>query len=151
MLLTKKYSGPLRKNLQSGFTLMELLIAIVIMGLLLAIAIPAYRNLVSGARKKTARQQVRLLQSAIGFFEVDLGKVPERLTDLVKRPVPGDYYDQDSINDWADGGYIKGGKVPKDPWGRKFVYKLTPGGQNPYQLYSYGPKGKGSSKSEWIK
>jgi len=139
------------RSLQKGFTLMELLIAIVIMGILLAVAVPAYRNIVARNQKKVAAQQIKLIRGAIGFFELDLGKVPERLDDLVKRPAPGGYYDEEESSDWADGGYIKGGKVPKDPWKNKYMYKLTPEAARPYDLYSYGPKGKKASRAEWIR
>ena len=139
------------RHAKPGFSLMELLIAVVIMGILAAISIPLYQGRVEATKKKTASQQIKLLRTSIEFFELDLGKIPEKLQDLVRRPAPSDYYDQESLAEWADGGYIKGGKVPKDPWKKKFVYKLTPGGTKTYELYSYGPKGKGAPKSEWIK
>jgi len=138
------------KHLKAGFTLTELLITIAILGVLLAIAVPAYRNIAEGNKKNVAKNQLKLLQNTVGFFETAVGKYPELLEDLVKRPVAGDYYDQEMVADWS-GPYIKDGKLPKDPWKRKYIYKLTPDGTKPYDLYSYGPKGKKAPRSEWIR
>jgi len=139
------------KSLKPGFTLTELLITIAILGVLLAIAVPAYRNIAEGNKKNVTRDQIKILQNTIGLFELGVGKYPERLEDLVRRPVAGDYYDADMVADWVQGGYVEGGKLPKDGWKKKFIYKLTPDGPKPYELYSYGPKGKKAPRSEWIR
>ena len=136
---------------RSGFSLIELLVAIAIMGLILAIAVPAYRNLQKGAKIKTAKQSIKMIQQAVEFFELDVGRVPQTINDLVRRPVEGDYYDAEMVSNWAQGGYIKGSKIPKDPWKNKFQYKLKFEGKYPYELYSYGPNGKRAPRKEWIK
>ena len=141
----------IKKSTQSGFSLMELMIALAVLGLIMAAVGPALMNRYKSARKKTAITSVKMIHGAVETFELDLGKIPQRLNDLIKRPATNDYYDQEMVSNWQDGGYIKGGKIPRDPWKNKFKYNLTPNSTNRYELYSYGPNGKGSPKSEWIK
>ncbi|MCK5633144.1 type II secretion system protein GspG [bacterium] len=136
---------------QSGFSLLEIMIAVAILGLILAVASPMLMNQYKKAQKKTTQTSLKMIAGSIDMFQLDVGRIPERLNDLVRRPVAGDYYDQEMVSDWQDGGYLKGGKVSRDSWKQKIQYRLTPEGQKKYELYSYGPNGKGASKSEWVR
>ncbi len=149
MIFSRKITGR-ATTARSGFSLMELMIAIAVLGLILAVAGPALMRQYRSAQKKTAMTSIKLLKSTIEMFELDVGKLPEKLRDLVKRPSPGGYYNSEEISNWQDGGYLKTKKVPVDPWKNKFRYRLIPDGRR-YELYSYGPNGKGSPKSEWIR
>jgi len=150
-MMFAKHSLSERGATRAGFSLIELLIAIAVMGIILAVAIPAFRNIQRNQRRKAARISIKNIQQSISFFEVDVGKYPESINDLVRKPSVSDYYDSEMVADWAEGGYIKGGKVPKDPWKNKFQYRLTPDAKRPYELYSFGPKGKNASRNEWIR
>ena len=139
-----------RNTARSGFSLMELMIALAVLGLIMAALVPNLMKRFESAKKKTAQQTISMLGSTVDMFELDLGRIPQDLQDFVRRPIAGDYYDQEMVGDWS-GPYLKGGKVPKDPWKKKFVYRLTPDQSRPYELYSYGPNGKKAPRSEWIR
>jgi len=150
MVYNAQNSAP-RATAQNGFTLMELLIAIAILGIILAVAGPALMNRFKQAKINTTKQSLKMVESIIAGFELDLDKLPQSINDLVRRPSASDYYDQEAVESWMEGGYVKGKKIPKDAWGKPFHYRLTPEGEHPYELYSYGPKGRRGKKSARIR
>lgn len=117
---------------ERGFTLVELLVVMVILGLLAALVVPAYLGRERKARSQAARTQIELLGTALDTFRLDVGRYPnsqEGLTALQEgRGIPG----------W-DGPYLKKG-VPQDPWGRPFLY-VSPGEHGEYDLFTYGADG----------
>ena len=140
----------LNRNSRSGFTLMELLIVIMIIGILGGVLAPAVNNALKKAKKGTAKTAIMNIKSGISLYQGALGRYPAKLKDLVVRPKTGD----EKVTKKWDGpyGFEEGTEdVPEDPWGEKFVYKINqPGSKHPYELHSYGPNGKGSPKEEWI-
>lgn len=127
------------KQVRSGFTLIEILIAMAIVGMLIGIAGPALFNYLKSARLQTTKSNCRSISSAIDAYYLQIGKYPETLQDLVKQPA-----DPEVAKNWP-GAFleVKGVKeVPKDAWDRPFVYRLTPGAEKEYELYSKGPEGK---------
>jgi general secretion pathway protein G len=126
---------------QSGFTLVELLVVMVILGLLAALVVPAYLGRERKARSQAAKTQIELFGTALDTFRLDVGRYPSSQEGLAAlqegRGIPG----------W-DGPYLKKG-VPADPWGRPYVY-VSPGEHGDYDLYSYGadgaPGGDGDSR-----
>jgi general secretion pathway protein G len=129
---------------QTGFTLIELMIAIIIIGLLAAVAVPAFMGYLGRARVQAAKSTIRTFEEAIMMYQQDTGQLPQRLDDLVKRPA--------GIEGWLEGGYLhKKKKIDPDPWGNKYQYRPTPeGAEHSYELYSFGSKGKKAKKEEWI-
>jgi general secretion pathway protein G len=111
-----------------GFTFMELIVAILILGLLAGIGVPMYLRWAETARESTTQSNLRLLKNEITKFNIEHGKYPSRLEDLSERP-KGEIGKK-----WKP--YLD--KLPKDGWSQEFYYKVTPGGKNPYELYSYG-------------
>jgi general secretion pathway protein G len=142
------YSCSSGKNLKQGFSLIELVIAIAILGILSAIVIPNFLSYLRNANISAAENTIKTLKQGINAFYSKSGEYPKSLEDLVKRPadVPA--------KKWG-GPYIGGEEeepvVPQDPWNIDYVYKLNPkGAKPPYQLYSWGPNGEGSPEDEWI-
>ena len=131
---------------RSGFTLIELAIAMMILLILGAVAIPRFMAYLEKAKVSATKTNLQALKSAIDGFKIDTGKYPPKLRDLIEKPK-----DETLARRWQKGGYLEGtDEIPKDGWDEDFVYKITPQGKNPYDLYSYGPDGAGSPKDEWI-
>lgn len=127
---------------QSGFTLVELMIVLFILGLLTALVAPRLMGRVGKAKQKTAQTQIHMLSTALELFYLDIGRYPteeEGLKALVQKP--------GNLPDWG-GPYLEK-EVPKDPWGHDYGYKI-PGEKSPYDLISYGadkaPGGEGENQ-----
>jgi general secretion pathway protein G len=120
---------------QQGFTLVEMLVVITIIGLIMGLIGPRVLNYLSESKVKAAKIQLQSFGSALDLFYLDAGRFPstsEGLTALVQR-TPG-------IAAW-NGPYLKGGNVPNDPWNHPYVYR-SPGERSPYEIVSYGADGQ---------
>jgi general secretion pathway protein G len=120
---------------ERGFTLVEILVVITIIGLIMALVGPRVLNYLGESKVKTAKIQIQSFGSALDLFYLDAGRYPsssEGLSLLVA-PVGG-------ITAW-NGPYLKGGAVPNDPWGKPYVYR-SPGEHGPYDVLSYGADGR---------
>lgn len=135
-----------RATARSGFSLLEIMVAIAIIGIMMAIIIPNFMSYRKNANKSAATSNLQMFDNAILMYNMHTGQLPSRLQDLIKKPS-----DAKIANKW-EGPYLgKIKEIPEDPWGNKYQYKLTPQGeQHKYELYSYGPDGKGAPKEEWI-
>ena len=119
---------------QSGFTLIEMMVVMVIIGLLMALVGPRFIRQEGKARVKAARAQIELLGTALDTYRLDIGRYPssqEGLGALQQRPF--------GVDRW-DGPYLKK-DVPKDPWDHPYMYRSPGEGGRPYDLYSYGADG----------
>ena len=120
---------------QQGFTLVEMLVVITIIGLIMGLIGPRVLNYLSESKVKAAKIQLQSFASALDLFYLDAGRLPstaEGLTALV-RQTPG-------VAAW-NGPYLKGGNVPNDPWNNSYVYR-SPGERGPYDIMSYGSDGQ---------
>jgi general secretion pathway protein G len=132
------------RSARFGFTLIELLVAIAILAILAAVVGPLLLGRIDEAKRTGTKSYLKNIQSAINMFKLDVGKYPASLRNLVEKP-----REEALAKKWQKGGYLEGGELPKDAWGEDFQYKVTPGGKNPYELYSYGSQGPGAPNNEW--
>lgn len=127
---------------RSGFSFIEILIVVTIIGIL-SVGVFASLRFIDRARKNTTVQMLQTYQTAIDSFHSDTGAYPNTLQDLVNKP------SDEKISKRWEGPYIKK-VVEVDGFKNEFVYRITKGSKNPYELYSWGPNGEGSPENEWI-
>ncbi len=130
-----------------GFTLIELMVVIVILGILAGLIVPRIMERPDQAKQMKARVQIEALETALKLYKLDNGSYPtteQGLQALVEPPQTGGI-----PANWKKGGYLEKGKVPLDPWDNEFVY-LSPGVHGEYDIISYGadgvPEGEDASK-----
>lgn len=140
----REKTSPAAQNLRSkrlaggsnaGFTLVEILVVITIIGMIMALVGPRVLNYLADSKIKAAKIQIESFSGALDLFFLDTGRYPsgsEGLAALV-RPTAG-------IASW-NGPYLKGGTVPNDPWGKPYVYR-SPGEHGAYDIISYGADGQ---------
>ncbi|MDB6040579.1 MAG: xcpT 8 [Verrucomicrobiales bacterium] len=136
MKLTTQNPTRIRSVRHHAFTLIELLLVLVILGILAAIVVPKMSGRTEQARDTAARSQISIFNTALDAYEIDVGHYPKGkngLQELVQSP-------RDSQN-WR-GPYLKS-EIPNDPWGNPYVYEC-PGKHNPnsYDILSMGPDGR---------
>jgi len=118
------------KKDQTGFTLIEILIVVAIIGLIASLVAPNILGRFESSKDGIAKAQIEMLSSGIQAYIVDVGKCPDALTDLVSSGDPK----------WR-GPYLSKKEVPRDPWDREYQYKC-PGEHGIFDLYSLGTNNK---------
>lgn len=122
---------------QGGFTLLEMIVVLVIMGLIAGLVGPKLFTQADKAKVQTAQTQVKMLRGALETMRLDISRFPseqEGLSLLVTRPTSPDIAGR-----WS-GPYLDG-EVPQDPWGRPYQYSPQPSAKQPFTLYSFGADG----------
>ena len=129
-----------RKQRDHGFTLIEMLIVMVILGLLAALVGPRMFGKVGKSRQKAAKAQISLLETTLDTYKLDTGKYPtteQGLHALRVKP--------DGVERW-DGPYLPK-EIPLDPWGHVYDYR-SPGEHGDYDITSYGADGASGGQDE---
>lgn len=121
---------PARRR-QRGFTLLEILVVLAIIGLIAAIAAPQVFKSLGGAKSDSAKVQIEAISTGIDLYRLEVGKLPPDLDALVKKP--------SGVDRW-NGPYLRKSDIPKDPWGNPFQYR-APGEHGDFDLYSLGADG----------
>jgi general secretion pathway protein G len=124
-----------RPSGMDGYTLIELLVVLTIISLIVGLVGPRVLNYLGESRAKTAKLQIENFNSSLDLFYMDTGRYPttaEGLGALVQRP--------SDVELW-NGPYIKGSRVPSDPWGNNYIYRSPVNHMPPYEIISLGSDG----------
>jgi general secretion pathway protein G len=119
-----------------GFTLIELLVVLTIIGLIVGLVGPRVLGYLAESRTKTAKLQIESFSSSLDLFYLDTGRYPttsEGLNALAEQPA--------DVTVW-NGPYLKGGRVPLDPWGNPYQYRSPVDHTPPYEILSFGSDGR---------
>ena len=128
-----------RKSDNRGFTLIEIMIVIVILGILAWQVVPRIMGKPEEARRLKAKMDISSLETALKMYKLDNGVYPsteQGLQALVEAPAVGQLPKK-----WREGGYMEKGRIPKDPWDDDYVY-LSPGLHGDFDIMSYGSDGQ---------
>jgi len=127
-----------KKRMMRGFTLIELMVVIVILGILALYVAPKIMGRPDEAKQVKAKMDIASLETALKLYKLDNGFYPsteQGLSALVQVPQSGQI-----PKNWKQGGYLEKEQVPKDPWGTPYLY-LSPGNHGDFDLLSYGADG----------
>ena len=122
-----------KNRLKKGFTMVELMAILVIIGLLAGVVAVNVIGKIDKARVTTTKASLKMLHNAVIQFKLDTGQYPSEdvgLLELVEEP--GD------VTDWNPGGYLETTEVPNDAWGEEFIYQLYPESGKAFVIISYG-------------
>ena len=128
-----------------GFTLIEIMVVIVILGILAMYVAPKLMGRPEEAKQVRAKMDIAAMETSLKLYKLDSGIYPgteQGLLALVQRPESGVIPKK-----WRQGGYLEKGKVPKDPWGNDYIY-LSPGLKGDFDIISYGADGVPGGENE---
>lgn len=126
-----------RRPFQKGFTLIEIMVVVIIIGLLAAVIVPSVISKVDEARVSKAKADIQALEAALTMFRLDNSKYPstdQGLQSLTTQPT------DPSIRHWRPGGYIQ--RISKDPWGNPYQYAFPGSHGKEYDLFTLGADGQ---------
>jgi len=132
-------SSPRRHARTRGFTLIEIMVVITILGILAALIVPRIVGRTDDARIAAARQDIASLMQALKLYRLDNGRYPsteQGLRALIEKPST-----EPVPNNWKQGGYLERSSLPKDPWGKEYQY-LSPGVKGEIDVFSFGRDGQ---------
>ncbi len=123
----------MRRDLRrSGFTLIEIMLVVIIIGVLAGMVVPQFVNRAGDAKKARAKSDIAQIGLALDLYELDIGSYPENIDGLITKP--------SGVDETWKGPYVKRGeKGLVDPWGRKYIYTFDHSKPGEYELKSQGP------------
>jgi general secretion pathway protein G len=138
--------GRLARHAEAGFTLVEMLVVLTIIGLIVGLVGPRVLNYLGESKVKTAKIQIESISSALDLYYADVGRYPsssEGLAALTQQP---------GVQQGWNGPYLRGGVVPRDPWGNPYAYR-SPGEHGAFDIVSHGargPEGGGGTEADIV-
>jgi len=126
-----------KQHVRSGFTMVELMAVLIILGLLAGVVVRNFMGQVDKAKVKTTMANLKLLHSAVNEFYMEAGRWPgedEGLYALIEQPT--------DVEEWPQGGYLDTTEIPPDGWGNDFIYERFPESGKPFVIRSLGPDGQ---------
>ncbi len=134
-----------RKHIRRGFTMVELMAMLIIIGLLATLVVTKVASKIDQARLITTKANLKMLHSAVNQFKMDTGRFPAEdvgLIELIQQP--------SDVKIWEEGGYLETTELPKDGWGRDFIYELFPESGKPFVIRSTGPDGQEGTEDDLL-
>ena len=131
-----------KRNVRKGFTMVELMAVLIILGLLATVLVRNFMGQTDKARQITTRVNLRLLHGAVMQYKMEIGYFPteeEGLMVLIEPP--------SDVTNYPEGGFLDTTEIPKDGWGRDFEYRLWPDSGKQFEIISYGADGEEGGES----
>lgn len=139
---------PYKKTLQPGFNFIEMMVALVIIGIIVGMIGPRVMGLLGRGKRTSTESALKVIAGGIKQYKIDIGTYPEKIEDLVRKP--------ENVQGWQ-GPYVgdedkANPTTPKDAWNQDFVYKLNARGTvPPFELYSLGDPDKEDDRISFAK
>jgi len=134
-----------KRYIRYGFTMVELMAMLIIIGLLATLVVTKVATKIDQARITTTKANLKILHSAVNQFKMDTGRFPTEelgLLELIEMP-------NDVIN-WEPGGYLETTELPPDGWGNEFKYELFPESGKQFVIRSFGPDGEEGTEDDLL-
>ena len=126
-----------KRRLRKGFTMVELMAVLIIIGLLATLVVTKVATKIDQARVTTTKANLKILHSAVNQFKMDTNRFPsedEGLMEIIEQP--------SDVANWEPGGYLETTEIPKDGWGNEFIYERFPESGKPFVIKSLGADGE---------
>ncbi len=134
-----------KKRVRYGFTMVELMAMLIIIGLLATLVVTKVASKIDQARITTTKANLKALHSAVNQFKMDTGRFPSEdkgLIDLIEQPT--------DVDIWEPGGYLETTEINKDGWGNEFIFELYPESGKQFVIRSCGPDGEEGTEDDLL-
>lgn len=134
-----------KRRVKYGFTMVELMAMLIIIGLLATLVVTKVASKIDQARVTTTKANLKALAAAVNQFKMDTGRFPaedEGLLALIEQP--------SDVTVWEPGGYLETTDLPPDGWGNEFIYELYPESGKQFQIRSMGPDGEEGTEDDLL-
>jgi len=134
-----------KKHFRYGFTMVELMAMLIIIGLLATLVVTKVASKIDQARITTTKANLKALAAAVNQFRMDTTRFPtedEGLLALIEQPT--------DVETWEPGGYLETTEIPPDGWGNEFIYELYPESGKQFVIRSMGPDGEEGTEDDLL-